>query len=58
MGSRLAAILLEIDANELNNVFAVPDFIILKIGDFLGNEEACSEPLSTLSRCSVSRSVS
>ena len=58
INTRVAAILLEIDANELNNVFAVPDFIILKIGDFLGNEEACSEPLRTLSRCSISRSVS
>ena len=36
VGNRLAAILLEIDANELNNVFASQDFIIFKIGK-IGN---------------------
>ena len=36
LGSRVAAILLEIDANELNNVFASQDFIIFKIGK-IGN---------------------
>ena len=37
--SRVAAILLEIDANDLNNVFVCRHFIILKIGNYLG----CSE---------------
>ena len=36
---RVAAILLEIDANDLNNVFVCRHFIILKIGNYLG----CSE---------------
>ena len=38
----LAAILLEIDANELNNVFASRHFIIFKIGK-IGNYLGCSE---------------
>ena len=33
--SRLAAILVEIDANDLNNVLACRHYIIFKIGDFL-----------------------
>ena len=37
--ARVAAILLEIDANDLNKVLASRHFIMLKIGDFLG----CSE---------------
>ena len=44
--TRVAAILIEIDANDLNNVFASRHFIMSKIGDFLG----CSEVLNTLSR--------
>ena len=36
---RVAAILVEIDANDLNNVLACRHYIIFKIGDFL----SCSE---------------
>ena len=43
--SRVAAILVEIDANDLNNVFVCRHFIILKIGNYIG----------TLFRCSVSQ---
>ena len=37
--TRVAAILVEIDANDLNNVLACRHYIIFKIGDFL----SCSE---------------
>ena len=43
LASRVAAILLEIDANESNNVFAAQDFIIFKIGKIgkIGNYLSC-----------------
>ena len=42
MITRVAAILLEIDANELNNVFASRHYIIYKIGK-IGDDLGCSE---------------
>ena len=44
--TRVAAILLEIDANELNNAFACYDFFIFKIGkigNYLGERFCFSE---------------
>ena len=46
MVTRVAAILLEIDANDLNKVLASRHFIMLKIGDFLG----CSEHAFLIAR--------
>ena len=51
VSARAAAILLEIDANELNNVFASRHFVIFKIGkigNYLGDSRRAKFAFRTL----------